>query len=191
MRIVLLGPPGAGKGTQAGLIVERYGIPHISTGDIFREHVSAQTPLGQKVKAILDSGELVSDEVVMELVADRIGKDDCGQGFLLDGVPRTTKQAEILSEMVAGSAGDTLRVLQIVVPEHILLERIQGRSSNGEGSRSDDSADVASHRYKVYLEQTAPVADFYRAEGSLTEIDGVGSVDEVFARVCHALPHGG
>ena len=190
MRIVLLGPPVAGKGTQAGLIVERYGIPHISTGDIFREHVSTQTPLGQKVKAILDSGELVSDEVVMELVADRIGKDDCVRGFLLDGVPRTTKQAEILAEIVAGSAEDALRVLQIVVPEHILLERIQGRSSSGEGSRSDDSAEVASYRYKVYLEQTAPVADFYRSKGSLTEIDGVGSVDEVFARVCCALPEG-
>lgn len=186
MRVILLGPPGAGKGTQAGLIVERYGIPHISTGDIFREHVSAQTPLGQKVKAILDSGELVSDEVVMELVADRIGKVDCVQGFLLDGVPRTTKQAEILDEITAGAAGD-LQVLQIVVPEHVLLERIKSRSSSGEVGRSDDAAHVASHRYKVYLEQTAPVAEFYKAKGLLTEIDGVGSVDEVFTKICSAL----
>lgn len=187
MRIVLLGPPGAGKGTQAGLIASRYGIPHISTGDIFREHVSAQTPLGQKVQSILDSGELVSDEVVMELVADRISKDDCARGFLLDGVPRTTKQAEILGELTADEVGTPLHVLQIVVPEHVLLDRIRSRNSNAEGSRSDDSAEVASHRYKVYLQQTAPVADFYNAKQSLTEIDGVGSVDEVFATICRAL----
>ncbi len=187
MRVVLLGPPGAGKGTQADLIVEKFGVPHISTGNIFREHVAAKTPLGLKVQGILDSGGLVSDEVVMELVADRIGKEDCAQGFLLDGVPRTTKQAEILRTVLSQSGRMVSHVVQIVVPEEVLLERIQGRSAQGDSSRSDDSAEVASHRYQVYLEQTAPVAKFYAAEGILSEVDGVGSIDEVFKRICEVL----
>jgi len=187
MRVVLLGPPGAGKGTQAELIVAKFGIPHISTGDIFRQHVANQTPLGKKVKAILDSGGLVSDEVVMELVADRINQEDCAGGFLLDGVPRTTKQAEILRSVLSEKGQTISRVVKISVAEDVLLERIRGRSAEGEDSRSDDSAEVASHRYQVYVEQTAPVAEFYQEEGTLSEVDGVGSVDEVFHRISTVL----
>jgi adenylate kinase len=187
MRVVLLGPPGAGKGTQALLIVKRFGIPHISTGDMLREQVALQSPLGVRVKAVLDAGELVSDELVMELVKERLGRPDCSHGFLLDGIPRTVKQAEMLAEILREGDRPVTHVVQISVPQQIIIERIRHRGGAAPNARSDDSAEVAAHRFQVYLTQTAPVANFYREQGCLREVDGVGTVDEVFDRICKVL----
>lgn len=187
MRIILLGPPGAGKGTQAALIVQKFGIPHISTGDMLREQVAAQSPLGLKVKAIMDAGDLVTDEIIMQIVEDRLSRDDCKKGFLLDGIPRTVNQAEVLTQILAKSGLAITHVIQITVPQKVIVERIQKRSDGSSQARSDDSAEVAVRRYQVYLTQTAPVAEFYKTRGLLVEVDGVGAVEEVFQKVCSAL----
>lgn len=185
MRIVLLGPPGAGKGTQAVLICKKYEIPHISTGDMLRDAVASGSELGRTVKSVLDSGELVTDNLVMQVVAARLGREDCARGYLLDGVPRTVVQAEILRQMLADAGSQLTSVVQISVPEQVLLDRIRHRG--GAGARSDDTAEVAAKRLQVYWAQTAPVAEFYRQQRLLTEIDGVGAVEEVFARICAAV----
>lgn len=185
MRIVLLGPPGAGKGTQAVLICKKYGIPHISTGDMLREAVASGSALGKTVKSVLDSGELVTDELVMQVVGDRLRREDCAGGYLLDGVPRTVNQAEILRDMLSGGGSALTRVVQLSVPEQVLLDRIRHRG--GAGARTDDTAEVAAKRLQVYWTQTAPVAEFYRQEGLLAEVDGVGSVEEVSERIFNAV----
>jgi adenylate kinase len=189
MRIVLLGPPGAGKGTQAVLLCRQFGIPHISTGEILREQVSSGSELGKKVKAILDAGELVTDELVMEVVEQRLAHTDCKAGFLLDGVPRTVKQAESLSTYLSGRNEQIQHVVQLLVPEAVLLERIKQRSGAASGARSDDTAEVAARRLQVYWAQTAPVANYYRQVGLLREVDGVGAVDEVTNRILKSV-HG-
>lgn len=185
MRVVLLGPPGAGKGTQAALICKKFSIPHISTGDILREQVASGSPLGLKVKSVLDAGELVSDELVMQVVEARLSRPDCSQGFLLDGVPRTVIQAEILNAIMAKGDIQLTGVVQVLVPEDVLLERIRLRG--GGSARSDDTLEVAVRRLQVYREQTAPVAAFYQETGLLRGVDGVGTVEEVFARILSAL----
>jgi len=185
MQVVLLGPPGAGKGTQAVKICERYAIPHISTGDMLRQQVDSGSPLGNKVKSIFDSGELVTDDIIMQVVEARLSQPDCKNGFLLDGIPRTVAQAQSLATLLLKMGAARLKVLQINVPDEILLERIQGRQ--GESSRSDDTAEVAAKRLKVYWEQTAPVANYYEQHGKLVKLDGVGTVDEVFDRIAAAL----
>lgn len=187
MRIILLGPPGAGKGTQAALIVEKFGIPHISTGDMLREQVAAQSPLGLKVKAIMDAGDLVTDDIIMQIVEERLGRSDCEKGFLLDGIPRTVNQAEVLTQILAKAGRAISHVVQITVPQKVIVERIQKRGDAAAQARSDDSAEVAVRRYQVYLTQTAPVATYYKEKGCLVEVDGVGSVEGVFERVCVAL----
>jgi adenylate kinase len=187
MRIVLLGPPGAGKGTQALEIVKKFGIPHISTGDMLREQVASGSPLGLKVKSVLDSGELVSDELVMDVVEARLQRPDCAQGYLLDGVPRTVRQAEILSEILERTGTQLSAVVQISVPEAVLLERIRHRGIAGGNARTDDTAEVAANRLQVYWAQTAPVAGYYRDRGALQEVDGVGSVAEVSERIFAAV----
>jgi adenylate kinase len=187
MRIILLGPPGAGKGTQAALIVQKFGIPHISTGDMLREQVAAQSPLGLKVKAIMDAGDLVTDEIIMQIVEERLSRSDCDRGFLLDGIPRTVNQAEVLTQILAKGNRAITHVVQITVPQKVIVERIQRRGDASQQARTDDSAEVAVRRYQVYLTQTAPVASFYQEKNCLAEIDGVGAVEEVFDRVCAAL----
>jgi adenylate kinase len=187
MRIVLLGPPGAGKGTQAVEIVKKFGVPQISTGEILREQVASGSPLGLKVKSVLDAGELVSDELVMDVVEARLKRDDCAQGYLLDGVPRTVRQAEILSEILTKTGTALSAVVQISVPEQVLLERIRHRGLAGGNARSDDSAEVAANRLQVYWAQTAPVAGYYREKGMLKEVDGVGTVAEVSERISKAV----
>lgn len=186
MRLVLLGPPGAGKGTQALLIAQRGRVPHISTGDILRESMSAGTPLGLKVKSIVDSGELVPDAVVIDLVKERLGRPDCTGGFLLDGFPRTVDQARALTTVLADLNRPLTHVVNLNVPEATLLERIRNRGLQGSG-RADDSLEVAAKRLKVYWEQTAPVAGYYRDLGQLVEIDGLGTVDEVTTRLSAVL----
>ncbi len=185
MQIVLLGPPGAGKGTQAVKICAQYHIPHISTGDMLRQQVASGSPLGNKVKSILDSGELVTDDIIMQVVEARLSQSDCRNGFLLDGIPRTVGQAQSLTTLLLKMGAAKLNVLQINVPDAILLERIEARQ--GQSSRSDDTAEVAAKRLKVYWEQTAPVANYYEQVGNLVKIDGVGAVDEVFNRITTAL----
>lgn len=187
MRIVLLGPPGAGKGTQALLITKKYAIPHISTGEILREQVALQSPLGLKVKATLDAGELVTDDLIMAIIKDRLERPDCAKGFLLDGIPRTINQSEMLDAILARAATPLTHVVQITVPQQVIMDRIKSRGVASQGGRSDDSAEVAAHRYQVYLTQTAPLAAFYRDQDCLREVDGVGTVDEVFERVCAVL----
>ena len=190
MRVVLLGPPGAGKGTQAQVIAEQLGVPAISTGDIFRANVSGQTELGQKAKEYMDAGDLVPDEITVAMVKDRLDEPDAKVGFLLDGFPRTIAQAEQLRDSL-GELGQALdRVLELVVEEDELVRRLSGRRMLVDGEmvqRDDDRPETVRHRLEVYREQTAPVAGFYESVGLLSRIDAIGAVEEVTARAMKAL----
>lgn len=183
MRIVLLGPPGAGKGTQAALLAKKMGIAHISTGEMLREEVAAKSPLGLEVKGILDQGNLVPDSVMLEVIKSRIARPDCGVGFLLDGFPRTVKQAEDLTLLLKGVRKELTHVVELKVPEQILLDRVRKRATQGAATRSDDNDRVMANRLKVYWEQTAPVSAFYRANGAHREVDGLGTIEEVQQRL--------
>lgn len=182
MRIILLGPPGAGKGTQALGICKQHEISHISTGDMMRAAVKAKSALGLKVSKILDSGELVPDEIVIQLIRERLAQADCKNGFLLDGFPRTAAQAKALDGVLNELGQKLTHVLQLMVPDQILLERIKKRGEAG-SHRADDDVEVAAKRLKVYWEQTAPVADYYRQQNRLTEVDGLGSIEDVSTRL--------
>jgi adenylate kinase len=190
VRVVLLGPPGAGKGTQAQIIAGKLGVPAISTGDIFRANVSGQTELGQQAKAYMDAGDLVPDEITVAMVKDRLAEPDAKVGFLLDGFPRTIAQAEQLRDSL-GQLGHALdRVLELVVEEEELVRRLSGRRMLVDGEwvqREDDRAETVRHRLEVYREQTAPLSGFYESEGLLTRIDAIGEVEEVTARAMEAL----
>ncbi len=190
MRVVLLGPPGAGKGTQAQIIAGRLGVPAISTGDIFRANVSGQTELGTQAKAYMDAGDLVPDEITVAMVKDRLAEEDATSGFLLDGFPRTIAQGEQLRESLADLGHKLDRVLELVVEEDELVRRLSGRRMLVDGKevqRDDDKPETVRHRLEVFREQTAPLSDFYDAEGLLVTIDAVGSVDEVTERAMKAL----
>lgn len=190
MRIVLLGPPGAGKGTQAQVIAGKLSVPAISTGDIFRTNVSGQTELGQQAKSYMDAGDLVPDEITVAMVKDRLAETDAKAGFLLDGFPRTIAQAEQLRESLAEIGGHLDRVLELVVDEDELVRRLSGRRMLVDGKmvqREDDKPETVRHRLEVYREQTAPVAGFYQDEGLLARIDAIGEVGEVTARAMEAL----
>ena len=205
MNIILLGAPGAGKGTQATRISDRYGLPHISTGDIFRENIKNGTTIGLLAKSYTDKGQLVPDEVTCEIVKDRLAKEDCKNGYLLDGFPRTLVQAEALDKFATIDA-----VININIDFSLLMARLCGRrvcrdcgesyhvsTLNGRTTcercggelyqRKDDNEETVGNRLKVYTEQTAPLIDYYRNKGVLIDIDGVGAIDEVFARICAAL----
>ncbi len=190
MRIVLLGPPGAGKGTQAQVIAGRLGVPAISTGDIFRANVSGQTELGLKAKVYMDAGDLVPDEVTVAMVKGRLGEPDAEGGFLLDGFPRTIPQAEQLRSSLEDLGHGLDRVVELVVEEDELVRRLSGRRMLVDGEwvqREDDKPETVRRRLEVYREQTAPLSGFYDGEGLLSRIDAIGSVDEVTARVMTAL----
>jgi adenylate kinase len=190
VRVVLLGPPGAGKGTQAQVIAEQLGVPAISTGDIFRANVSGQTELGQKAKEFMDAGDLVPDEITVAMVKDRLDEPDAKAGFLLDGFPRTIAQAEQLRDSLSDLGQSLDRVLELVVDEDELVRRLSGRRMLVDGEmvqRDDDKPETVRHRLEVYREQTAPVAGFYDSVGLLSRIGAIGAVEEVTARAMEAL----
>jgi adenylate kinase len=189
VRVVLLGPPGAGKGTQAQIIAGRLGVPAISTGDIFRANVSGQTELGKKAKAFMDAGELVPDEITVAMVKDRLAEPDAKAGFLLDGFPRTIAQAEQLRSSLAELGHGLDCVLELVVDEEELVRRLSGRRMLVDGEmvqRDDDKPETVRRRLQVYREQTAPLSGFYETEGLLARIDAIGEIDEVTARAMEA-----
>lgn len=179
MRVVLLGPPGAGKGTQAQKLSEKLGIPHISTGELFRSNIENGTKLGCEAKRYLDAGDLVPSELTNQLVDDRLSDSDAANGFILDGFPRSTQQAQALHEMLQRRGTDIDAVLEFRVSEEELLQRLKGRG------RADDTDDIILNRMKVYRDETAPLREFYRDE--LKTVDAVGTMDEVFARALQAL----
>lgn len=212
MRLILLGPPGAGKGTQAANIVDKYQLPHISTGDIFRANIKQGTDLGKRAKEFMDKGELVPDSLVVELVEDRLQQDDTKVGFMLDGFPRTLPQAEALDSVLA-DMGSTLNfVVNIEVDPSVLIERAVGRricrdcgatyhikfnpskeenvcdKCSGElYQRSDDNEETVSNRISVYTNETAPLVEYYKSSGKLVTIDGLQDIDKVFADIQEAL----
>jgi adenylate kinase len=212
VRIVLLGPPGAGKGTQAKLLQEEFAACQISTGDILRKAVAEKTPIGREAAQYIDRGALVPDDVIVKLVAERLKHEDCKTGFILDGFPRTIAQAESLDAILKEMRLSLNRVLSVQVPRAVIIERLAGRRSckscgalshtvfnpprkagicdhcGGElYQRHDDEEDTVANRLKVYEKQTAPLVDYYRDRNLLREVDGVGAIDEIRARVVSAL----
>ena len=210
--IVLLGPPGAGKGTQAQIVSKTLGLPHISSGDIFRDNLKNQTELGKLAKGFMDRGELVPDDLTIAMIRDRLSRPDCAQGALLDGFPRSTAQAEALAEMLAGLQGKVNAVPYIKVAEQVLIERLTGRwtcraqghvfhekynppkqagACDQDGSqlyqRDDDKAETVINRIRVYFAQTAPLIEYYQRAGQLVEIDGTQPIDTVTAELLAAL----
>jgi adenylate kinase len=210
--IVLLGPPGAGKGTQAQIISESLKLPHISSGDIFRDNLKSQSDLGKKAEEYMKRGELVPDDLTIAMIEERLSRPDCAAGALLDGFPRTTAQAEALAVMLAGFKGKVQAVPYINVPEGVLIERLTGRWTcraqghifhekynpskaagvcDFDGSelyqREDDKAETVKHRIRVYLEQTEPLIAYYREQGVLLEIDGTKTIEQVSADLLAAL----
>lgn len=212
MNLILLGPPGAGKGTQAELLIKKYDIPHISTGDIFRAAVKEQTPLGVEAKRYMDSGQLVPDEVVIGIVKERLLKDDCKSGFLLDGFPRTVPQANALEAFLEGIGRKITAVINIEVDFTILLKRLTGRRvcrncaavyhienkvSKVEGvcdhcggevyQRADDTPETVSKRLDVYQEQTEPLIQYYREKGLLESFNGQEPIPQIFEKICQTV----
>ena len=185
MRIVLLGAPGSGKGTQAARLKAELGVAHISTGDLLRAAVKAGTPLGLRAKAVMDGGHLVSDEIVLGMLEERLALPDTKGGFILDGYPRNLAQADALDRLLKRIGQPLDAVLKLNVPDADIVKRTEIRF-RAEG-RVDDDPDTVRRRLQVYAEQTAPVADYYAQRGLLAEVDGVGAIEEIFARLLAAL----
>mgnify|MGYP000036946775 CR=1 FL=1 len=188
-RLLLIGPPGAGKGTQAVRLAETYGVPAISTGDIFRSNVKNETELGKKAKAYMDAGDNVPDSLTNALIRDRLAEQDAEHGFLLDGYPRTADQVRELDEFLAGHGQALDVVVELVADPDVVVERLRKRAV--EQGRSDDDESVVRHRLEVYREQTAPLIDLYDGRGVLVKIDAIGAIDDVTARITAALAERG
>ena len=213
--LVLLGPPGAGKGTQAEVVSQKMGLPHISSGDIFRENLKAQTELGRMAQIYMDRGELVPDDVTIAMIRERLSRPDCASGTVLDGFPRTPAQADALAKMLSGLGGNVALVPYIAVPAQVLIERLSGRWScraaghvyhekynppkdagkcDIDGSelyqRDDDKTETVTHRIEVYTQQTAPLIAYYQQRGLLVEIDGTQEIDEVSRQLLGAITKG-
>ena len=185
MRLILLGPPGAGKGTQAKNLVDAYSIPQLSTGDILRSAIKAGTALGVQAKAVIDRGDLVSDEIVNGIVSERLDEDDAKKGFILDGFPRTIPQAEALDHMLAERGVKLDAVVEISADARELTRRIINRAR--ESGRADDNENVVRNRLDVYRDQTAPLVEYYRSKGLLKSVDGMAEIDEVTAAIRRAV----
>ncbi|NVD41080.1 adenylate kinase [Ensifer sp. HO-A22] len=187
MRLIFLGPPGAGKGTQAKLLTERYGIPQLSTGDMLRAAVAQATEVGKRAKAVMDAGQLVSDAIVNEIVSDRIDAPDCANGFILDGYPRTVPQAVALGEMLKGKGLKLDAVIELKVDETALVKRMENRVAEtiaaGGSVRSDDNPEAFKRRLTEYREKTAPLSEHYAGTGELKTVDGMADVDAVTAQI--------
>jgi adenylate kinase len=184
-RLLIVGPPGAGKGTQAAFIADSLGIPAVSTGDIFRENIKNETPLGLRVKEITSSGGYVSDELTNEIVADRLSQADAANGFLLDGYPRTPGQVAFLDEWLAGKGTQLDAVVQLTADTDVVVERLLKRAA--EQGRADDTEEVIRARLDVYEEQTAPLVGVFAERGLLVTVDGIGTIDEVAERIHEGL----
>ncbi len=183
MNIILFGPPGAGKGTQAELLINEYSIPHLSTGNIFRAAIKNQTPLGQRVTAILDAGELVPDQLTIDLVAEELNEEKYVNGAVFDGFPRTVVQAEAFDNLLENKGQKVDAFISLEVPEEELVKRILSR---GQG-RTDDTEEGVKHRLNVYHNETAPVQAYYESKGQVKKIDGIGSIEEIFDRIKSVL----
>lgn len=183
MNIILFGPPGAGKGTQAQRIVDRHGVVQLSTGDMLRAAIAAGSELGLRAKSLMDEGKLVPDDVIIGMIADRMNDEDCKNGVILDGFPRTIAQAKALDAMFAASHIQLDQVIEIQVDEAALFARIENRAAEPGDARSDDTAEVLEQRLKVYHENTAPVLPYYRDKGQLNIVDGMQSIEEVAAQI--------
>ena len=183
MRLILLGPPGAGKGTQAQRLVEKHGIPQLSTGDMLRAAVTAGTEVGKRAKAVMDAGELVSDAIVNAIVSERIDSPDCARGFILDGYPRTLAQADSVEAMLSSKGLKLDTVIELVVDDKALVGRIIKRAEEaaaaGQPVRKDDNAEVFEERLREYYKKTAPLTGYYYAKGALRTVDGMGTIDAV------------
>lgn len=183
MNIIMFGPPGAGKGTQAARIQEKYSIKQLATGDMLRAEVASESVLGNTLKAIMASGELVSDDIIIELIGNCVSEPECERGFILDGFPRTVPQAEALDEMLKHLARKVAHVIVLEVDQDILIDRIKSRAAESGDVRSDDTAEVLKHRLEVYDAQTAPVLPYYDGRGVLRKVDGMKPIDEVTAQI--------
>lgn len=188
MNIILLGPPGAGKGTQAKQLEDTRGMKQLSTGDMLRAEITGQTPLGLKVKEIMDNGGLVSDDIMIEMISNRIDQPDCAKGFILDGFPRTVPQAKALDKMLVVKGRALNAVIQLTVDEGILLSRIQKRAAeSGANARADDNEDALKKRLAVYREQTAPILPYYEDQAVLRQVDGMAPIEEVSRQIAEIL----
>jgi adenylate kinase len=188
MRLILLGPPGAGKGTQAEKVVRDYGVVQLSTGDMLRAAVAVGTPVGKRAKAVMDRGDLVSDDIVIEIIRDRLGKVDTASGFILDGFPRTVAQAEALDKLLATLKIPLDAVIELAVDDGVLLSRIESRRKENPGSvRADDTPETLQKRLAVYHQQTAPVSAFYEKTRRLSKVDGMKDKDAVAAAIAKIL----
>ena len=183
MNLILLGPPGAGKGTQAKRLEERYGLKQLSTGDMLRAAIAEGSPLGRQVKEILDRGDLVTDEIMLDMIAERIAQPDCDRGFILDGFPRTVRQAEGLDETLARHGKALAVVIEMKVDEAALFARVANRAAQSAEKRSDDTEETLRKRLGVYRDQTAPIIPYYRGKGLLKTVDGMADMDTVTRQI--------
>lgn len=187
MRLILLGPPGAGKGTQAKILVDTYNIPQLSTGDMLRAAIAAGTPLGLAAKAIMDRGDLVSDEIVCGIISERLDGEDCANGFVLDGFPRTIAQADALDGMLTEKGTALDAVIELRADPDTLVARVIQRARESNGARADDSEDVVRKRLDIYRDQTEPLVTYYRGKGILKSVDGMASIDNVTEAIRSAI----